>query len=232
MKTYILLVAIAFPLGVSSQAIRQVTDPVVNNQFGYLTQIPPKPAGVVGSVYLNENWNETTLNLKKGIAGVSQLIGINVKLDLKTNGFELLTEKDIKVLTGANVESFVWMNDLPNEEMYINCDQFFFEGTKLIGFGRLIHKGDKLTLIQHVYVDLIQADYNVALDVGSKNHKYIKRDKLYLVKDDQMIPVNKQSISNTMSDKGAQIKKYIKEYHLNIKQEGDIAKLVEYYNSI
>lgn len=233
MKKYIFLIALFYPAFIWAQQGRQITDPVINHQFGYLNQMPLKPAGITGSVYLNEQWKTATLNLKSGVLSVSQLAEVLVKLDLKSNTFELLNGADIKILDGNKVESFSLVDDVhPTDEVFVNCDKFFFEGTKLIGFGRLIHKGDKLSLIQHVYVEFIQADYNVALDVGSRDHKYVKRDKLYFVKDDQMIPVNKQSISNTMSDKGTQIKKYVKEYHVNIKQEGDLAKLVAYYNSI
>src|SRR5215208_1876477 len=102
MKKYLLLAAFIFPVVLSAQGVKNVTDPVVNNQFGYLTQIPPKPAGVVGSVYLNEDWKETKLKLKKEMYGVSQLEGVNMKLDLKTNTLEFQTEKGIKVIGGAN----------------------------------------------------------------------------------------------------------------------------------
>jgi hypothetical protein len=233
MKKIILLVAFNIPLIVWAQGTRQVPDPVVNNQFGYLTQVPPKPADVVGSVYLNENWKEATVNLKKATLGIEKLAGINMKLDLKTNTLELQTDKDIKVLGGSNVESFAWMNDLQSKEVkYVNCDKFSFDGTKLHGFGRVLAEGNKLSLIQHQYLEFIKADYNLALDVGSKDHKYVKREKLYFLKNGQLIPASKKAMQTVMSDKKQEVSKYAKEQKLNLKEESGLAAVVEYYNTL
>jgi hypothetical protein len=233
MKKYLLFAALVFPGILSAQGVKDVTDPVVNNQFGYLTQIPAKPAGVVGSVYLNENWKETTLKLKKETYGVSELEGVKMKLDLKTNTMEFQTDKGIKVIGGANVESFVWKNDLQSDdETYINCDKFSFENTKLLGFAHVISPGKKVSLVQHQYLEFVQADYNVALDVGSKDHKYLKKNKLYLLKDNQLIPVNKKSIAIAMADKKQQIGQYKKDQKLNLKDQQDLVSLIAYYNSL
>jgi hypothetical protein len=233
MKKIVLLVAFNIPLIAWAQGTRQVPDPVVNNQFGYLTQVPPKPANVVGSVYLNEEWKEATVNLKKATLGISQLTGINIKLDLKTNTVELKTDKDVKVLVGSNVESFSWMNDLQSEEVrFINCDKFSFDGTKLQGFGRVVAEGSKISLIEHHYLEFVAADYNLALDVGSKDHKYVKRDKLYFLKNNQLIPANKKSVEIAMADKKKEVREYAKEQKLSFKEEQDLAALIEHYNSL
>jgi hypothetical protein len=233
MKTYILFIVLCLPLIALAQATRQVADPVVNTQFGYLTQIPPKPANVVGSVYLNEDWKESTLNLKKSALGVSQLASINMKLDLKTNTLELQTDKDIKVLGGANVESFAWRNDMrPTEEKFINCDKFSLEGTKLLGFGRIIAEGNKLTLLEHYYLEFVKADYNLALDVGNKDHKFLRRSKLYFLKDNKLFPASRKSVQTVMADKKQLVSQYAKNQKLNLKEARGLASLVNYYNSL
>lgn len=233
MKKFLLLIAFSLPLIIMAQPTRQIPDPVVNNQFGYLTQVPPKPPDVVGSVYLNEGWKKATLNLRKSTLGVAKLVDIDMKLDLKTNTLELLTDKDIKVLGGSNVESFAWMNDPRSTEVkYINCDKFSFDGTKLHGFGRVVAEGNKLSLIEHQYLEFIKADYNVALDVGSKDHKFVKRDKLYFLKDNQLIPASKRSLQAVMVDKKQQVSRYAKEQKLSLKEERDLATLVKYYDSL
>lgn len=233
MKKIIALLLFSTPLLTLAQGARPTADPVVNNQFGYLTQVPPKPANVVGSVYLKENWKQTTLNLKKATLGTQQLVAINMKLDLKTNTFELQTDKDIKVLNGSAVESFVWMDDFQlKEEVYVNCDKFSFEGTKLQGFGRVLSQGEKLSLIQHQYLEIIQADYNMALDVGSKDHKVSKRDKLYFLKDNALIPANKKSFQTLTADKKQEISQYVKSEKLSLKDKQGLSAIVDYYNSL
>jgi len=233
MKKYFLLLALSFPLVVFGQGVKNVTDPVVNNQFGYLTQIPPKPANVVGSVYLNEDWKETTLKLKNETYGVSQLVGVDMKLDLKTNTLEFQTDKGIKVIGGENVERFSWKDNVDSgEQTYLNCDKFSFQDTKLLGFARIVTEGTKISLVQHQYLEIVAAQYNVALDVGNKDHQYIKRDKLYLLKDNKLIAVSKKSISAATADKMQQVGRYKADQKLNLKEPEDLAQLIAYYNSL
>jgi hypothetical protein len=233
MKKFLLLAALSFPVGLLAQGVKNVTDPVVNNQFGYLTQIPQKPAGVMGSVYLNEGWKETTIKLKKETYGVTELVGVNMKLDLKTNTLEFETDKGIKVIGGANVENFVWKDELQfKEQTYLNCDKFSFNDTKLQGFARVVSTGPKLSLVQHQYLEFVQADYNVALDVGSKDHKLVKKEKLYILKDHKLTVANKKSLYTAMADKKQQVNQYKKDQKLNFKEQQDLASLVAYYNSL
>ena len=233
MNKFLLLFAFSTPLIISAQGTRQISDPVVNNQFGYLSQVPPKAPGLVGSIYLNEDWKKATLNLRKTTLNIGKLVDIELKLDLKTNTFELQTDKDVKVLGGSNVESFTWLNDPKSTEVkYINCDKFSFGGTKLEGFGRVVAEGRKLSLIEHHYLEFIKADYNVALDVGSKDHKLVKRAKLYFLKDNQLIPASKRSVQAVMADQEQQVSRYTKEQKLSVKEEQDLATLVRYYDSL
>jgi hypothetical protein len=233
MKKYLLLVILSFSGALWAQGIKNVTDAVVNNQFGYLTQIPPKPAGVVGSVYLNEEWHVTTVKLKKETHGVSQLVGVDMKLDLKANTLEFQTDKGIKVIGGHNVEGFSWKNNTDSrEEIYLNCDKFSFDGTKLLGFARMLTEGARMSLVQHQYLEIVTAQYNVALDVGSKDHQYTKKDKLYLLKDNALISANKKSIIAATADKKEQVEHYKNEHKLNLKDPSDVVDLIAYYNSL
>jgi hypothetical protein len=232
MKLKILLITFLIPFVAKSQNDHQL-DPVVNNQFGHIRQIPLKPPGTTGSVYLNDVWKTTSLKLKTGTLSVGELTNVSVKLDLKTNTFELFVDPEIKVLSGSKVESFTWTNDLQNSESYVNCDRFTLDESKVVGFGRILSQdADGLMLLEHSYVEFIQADYNIALNVGSKDHKYVRKEKLYFVKNNKMIPAGKKSLYEVMADKESAVKKFIKENDLNVKNEGQLAKVVEYYNSI
>ncbi|MEJ7646257.1 MAG: hypothetical protein WKF87_16800 [Chryseolinea sp.] len=233
MKKYLILAALSFPVLLSAQTVNNVTDPVINNQFGYLTQIPVKPANVIGSVYLNEDWKETTVKLKKETHGVFQLVAVKMKLDLKSNMMEFQTDKGIKMIGGANVESFFWKKDLPSEvETYLNCDKFSFGDTKLLGFALVISTGKKIALVQHKYLEFVTADYNVALDVGSKDQKYLKKDKFYLLKNNQLISANNKSVTKAMADKKQLVSQFKRDQKLNLKDQRDLASLISYYNSL
>src|SRR5688500_13412780 len=103
MKFKILLIVFLIPFAANSQNDHQF-DPVVNNQFGHIRQIPLKPPGTTGSVYLNDGWKTSSLKLKTGTLSVGELTNVSVKLDLKTNTFELFVDPEIKVLSGSKVE--------------------------------------------------------------------------------------------------------------------------------
>jgi hypothetical protein len=238
MKFRILLIAFlipffAYPQSIPHPTIPQQLDPIVNNQFGQIRQIPLKPPGTTGSVYLNDGWKTASLKLKTGTLSIGELTNVSVKLDLKTNTFELFVDPEIKVLSGSKVESFTWTDDLQTPVSYVNCERFTLDDTKVVGFGRILSRdADGLILLEHSYIEFMQANYNIAMNVGSKDHKYVKKEKLYFVKNNKMVPAGKKSLYEVMADKESAIKKFIKENDVNVRDAGQLAKVVEYYNSI
>lgn len=224
----LLVVMLLFPFFGFSQQYRNA---VVDN--GMIYSMESRPSGPIGTVYLNDDWKEAVVILKSGaVSGTEKFVDIPVKLDLKTHAFDISTDKGVRVLPGSKVSRFEWFNSFTRQkEVYINCDKFSLDGTKLIGFCKVLSDSG-LMLVERPYIDVIKANYNVQMNVGSKEDRLVKKEKLYLIKDDKMIPYEKKVFFSMLGDKADVVKRYVKENKLNISNQDELKLVVDYYNSI
>ena len=211
-------------------------DAIIDGQSGGIRQLPLKPPGVKGSVYLNEEWQQAGIYLKNtsksADAGAGEMMNVPVKFDLQANQFEINTTAGVKVLPGDRVEKFEWQTaEGLQTEVYINCEQFSYQDTRLIGFCQ-VHSDGKMMLVSRIYIETIKANYNVALSVGNNHDTLVKKEKLCLIKDGKLIDFDKKSLLSQMSDKEKQVNQYVKDNHLKLGKEDHVKQLVEYYNSI
>ena len=213
----------------SGQLTPTVT-PVVD-QFGIIKSIPAKQSQVIGSVYLNDEWLTSNIYLKRGLFPADRIEKVAIKVDLMTNTIELKTEEGIKVLDQAKVDKFEWFNPQTNtREVYINGNHFTLNGTKFDNFCTVY--GNRGRLVKWSYVELQKADYNVALDVGNKEDRFIKKSKFYLLKDNELIELTKKSVYLVMAPKADEIRQFIKKNRVNFTQESDIRSVIDYYDSL
>ena len=210
-----------------SQLTPTVT-PVVD-QFGTVKTTNKDPqADGSKSVYLVDEWVNSNIYLRQA-AGSNMIENIPIKVDLLTNSIELQSPTGVKVLSLSKVDKFEWVNPANGKhEAYTNCGKV--EGGKLSGF--CVVSGDEVKLIRHHHVQVIKPDYNVALDVGSKEERTIKKTTLYLVKNQRFVEYSKRSVYALMEDKQRQVKDFVKKNKLNLNEEADLNTLVDYYNSI
>ena len=105
-----------------------------------------------------------------------------------------------------------------------------FNGTKFDNFCTVY--GSRARLVKQSYVELQKADYNLALDVGNKQDRFIKKSKFYLVKDDELIELTKKSVYIVMASKAAEIREFIKKKRINFTEERDLRSVIDYYDSL
>jgi hypothetical protein len=204
--------------------------PVVD-QFGIIKAIPAKPLNPQGSVYLNDEWLSSNIYLKRGLFATDKIEQIPIKVDLMTNSIELKTKEGIKVLHHAKVDRFEWFNPKTNtNEVYINGNNFTLNGTQFNNFCSVY--GDRATLVKYSYVEVHKADYNVALDVGNKQDRLLKKSKFYLLKDKELIEVSKKSLCVVMAEKADEIKEFIKKNRVDFGREQDLRSIIDYYDSL
>jgi len=69
---------------------------------------------------------------------------------------------------------------------------------------------------------------------ASTDGVYSNRDAYYLYKDSQMLPLNlnKNSILKLLADKSSDVNAYADSQKVNFEQEGDLIKLLNYYNTL
>lgn len=211
--------------------MNQGNTPIID-QHGNLREKRVQPSEATGSVYLNEEWMVATLYLFPGKLLVDTLKDVSIRLDIKTNEIDVKAQNKTKVLEGSKVQKFEWVDSKTGQhQTYVNCSKFTFGQTKLLGFCK-VSPGKKIQLAKHTSVSLIKADYNVALDVGNKNDRFVQTSEMYFIKDNKMYEASKKNLYTLIPENQADVKKYLKEKDVSFGNEQDLNLLIDYCNSL
>lgn len=192
--------------------------------------LPMRPGTLIGDFYLDNKWNRSTLLL---YAGDKLLEGYLTRFDLKEQHLEIKLDKSIKILDIRKIRSIVWRDSLTNKiSYYVNAGDFVSHETKLLGLLEVLVDG-KLPLMKHTSVAIKRADYNVALDVGSKDDRVLKKEILYFSRESSLYEIkNKKSLGSAFLDRQEQVDVFIRNNKLSFSNERDLITLFEYYNSL
>ncbi len=194
---------------------------------GFVTQLPPAKHEAKGDVYLNSEWTLADITL---VNAETTLSGYFARVDLSTNDLELKVKDQIKVLIAAKVQSFV-LNDVSQGRVkYVNGHDYTFDETKVDGFLRVIEDGE-WKLFEKTSLKLVKANYVASLDAGVREDRLIKDKVYYLANGDRLYEVRSSAkkFASQFGEKYDDLMKYIKENKLNLKQEDDLKKLMQFF---
>jgi len=192
--------------------------------------LPLAPPKVEGDAYLNRSYDLFVFQLYDG----KILERYAAKLDLKLNEFDIITKQGIRVLKGNLVKSFIFFDSVTRvQSNYVNVKEWNFEGDKsFTGFFQILSEGD-ITLVKRNDVIFKKADFHPALNVGSKDHRYIKKEFLYYVQDGKVVELPaKRALIKIFGDKENELTEYVANNHLNLSKENDLVSLFNLYNKV
>ncbi|WP_435263749.1 hypothetical protein [Tenacibaculum sp. nBUS_03] len=171
---------------------------------------------VKGSFYLFNSWNNSSTILSK--TGKKYYIN-NINFDLDEEKFLSEISKD-SVYIYQNIESIT-----VNKRLFININEQYFE--KIVD--------GKLSVIKKYSGKLKKPVTNKMTNQQVKPAEYIKIINYYTYIDNQKlekIKLKKSNISKLINDKKGQINAYIKKNKLSYKEESDVIKIINFYNSL
>ncbi len=197
-------------------------------QSGSIQGLPSQPAGIIGDVYLTDQFQQASFILYKDKKSVN---GYNSKYDIHRNEFNLITQQGMRVLNGDLVTSAVCLDSLTETPHYLFNGKEFksSSGAPYSGFFELLSEGE-MPLLKKTEVEFIKANFSPALNVGSKDHKYIKKHSFYFLREGVLQIVPKKKFFSIFGDKEKAIEEYAKE--LKLRNEKDLTKIFDYFNSI
>jgi hypothetical protein len=114
---------------------------------------------------------------------------------------------------------------------YVNANSFK-NSLKINGFLEVLEEGS-FSLLMQTKVELVQANYNVALDVGSKDHQVVKTKVYYIANDADALQViaNRKKMNHAFKEAFQfEISKQLDELDTNLKKENDLVSLVRNLN--
>lgn len=222
-KMYVILTLSVVCFCAKGQAIR--SDYVIDRNSGGFNELQVKPE-TIESVYITDDWNTGTVLLKSGEA----IPNFPIKYDLKNNVLEIKTESGIKIAGFTKLKGF--------EVDRVMVKQTFFNAAELnipdlTGLVEELVK-DKVSLYSKPYLEVLPSNYNPALNVGSRNDTFIKKEKIFLVRDNAVTDVTKsgKKILGMFGERSKAVEQFVKENNLSYKNKEDLKKIVEKYNEL
>jgi len=195
------------------------------------------PAGnVVGDVYVDTVWQAGNVKFYGKPNGVSDsLKGVPIRLDLMANEVEIRAgASDIRVAKAPAVR-YVDVNNRSGtgSNRYINVREYRGEADALSGFFEQVMTG-KIDLLQHPSVYVQRANFNAALNVGTKDDQIIKKADWYVAQNKRAIRFSpgKKALLELMSDRKDQIEAYLKSNRPDLKTRSGLLAVVAYYNGL
>jgi hypothetical protein len=188
------------------------------------SEIPLATPSIIGSTYLDENWQKAEIVLKNGMI----ITDFPVKVEIEQANIEIQYDNEVKFLNIRQVDHVNLVDELNHTRRTVKkANDFTFNNVPLKGIV-MIDSGELYNAIKHFYIEFLQANYNVAMDVGSKDHRKIKREKLYLAQGTRLIQIkgsNKKIVKQLGSDEEKAIA-LVKTHKLDLSREADLVKFV------
>ena len=192
----------------------------------------PLPEGkVVGDTYIDTHWRNANVMLFEK----EKLIeGFPMRYDIHLDELEFKGKSGIKVLAGSKVKSFVWADSISRTPAYfINGKSFRNEDdVPFTGFFEVLEEGS-VPLLKRTYISVRKADYNVAMNVGSRDDKILKKNKYYVLRENRLVelPASRKKFLSFFND-NSRLDEYIRENGLSVTDEHDLKLIMSRYNSV
>ncbi|GEM_PF-1529814 len=197
---------------------------------GYLLYgIPETSGGTVGDAYLNSDWKKATLKF----SGNEKEFNIQqCKINLYSNQIEVNYHNAIMAIDGSKVERFILEKGEATQRVFLNASAYKIVGITQVGFLEELVIGNTF-LFRKVRVIVKRPDYNIQLNVGSKNTKIVKEKTLCFAKGTELINVKsmkRKNLASFFGDFSPAIDKFIRGNSFKWSVEEDVILIFKYYN--
>jgi hypothetical protein len=197
---------------------------ITGGQNTLKSEIPLATPSIIGSTYLEDDWQKAEIVLKNGLV----IDDFPVKVEIEQANIEIRYNGEVKFLNIKQVDYINLVESHSGKKNIIKkASDFTFNDTPLKGLV-MVDSGARYNIVKHFYIEFLQSNYNVAMDVGSKDHRKIKRSKLYLAQGPKLILVkgsNKKIVEQLGQDKENALA-IIKTHKLSLSREADLTAFV------
>jgi hypothetical protein len=201
------------------------------NNTDLLYGIPLPEGKVIGDIYLDTHWKNSTILLYDK----DKLIeGYPARYDIYLDELEIMGKNGVKVLKGSQVRSFVWADSITRTPVYfVNAKDYRNEdNVEFTGFFQVLSDGS-MPLFKKTTIDIKKADYNIQLNVGSHDDKILKKNKFYAVKGKHVvgIPASRKKFLTLFEGNSESVEQLIKDNNLTTSKEEHLEVIFQHYNS-
>ncbi len=192
-----------------------------------LEKYKTKTAETKGVYFYNKEWQDADIIMFSG----DKLENFPVRYNLGKNILEIKSEDIVKVISIGQIKEIHFHDKFKNE---ILKNTVLYKNNEGVGFFTVLSEGNKI-LLKKTYLEVIEPNYVNALDVGEQERKIVQRAKYYIAdRDNEVIQIkkNKRFVLKLLNDRAEDIKKYMSQNKLSVKNENDLIEIFNYYNTI
>lgn len=189
------------------------------------TEIPLAAPSIIGSTYLDDNWQNARITLRGGAVVES----CPIRVEIEQANVEIKFKGEIKYLNLSKVDFINTVDANGIQSVIRSAKQYTVDDVPLEGIVSVEHIGKEYGVIKHFYIEVLLANYNVAMDVGSKDHRIVKKERIYISQNSKLFSVkgsDKKLISKLGLDKKKTLQ-LIKDNNLNLSNQADLIAFVK-----
>ena len=212
----------------------RTTSDLLNNDYATASRprIDPRYEGYRGTPFLVPNWEKGELWMVDG----KRIKDVPMKYDaLHKEVWIMRSPTDSIVVNADQLRGFRLFNaDRSSSYPFLRVQGLKAEnGDLLNGFLLVLHEG-KATLMKYVNKEIMPADFKDQYSTGRRYDQFVDRSSYYLrLKGGgvQRIKPNARSVADAFGNKEALIREYIKQENIDLKNDGDLVKVVRYFDA-
>ena len=201
------------------------------NHRNFFTELPVKKGETLGSEYFRDEWMIGDLMTSDS----TRLEDLSLKYNVSDNLLEIKVDEEIKVIPYEKVTAFYLNDPLKSKPVVFVSSEVLKEKKNVInGFYELVYDGP-VDLLQKYKVEVVEASYNVAMDVGSKSDKLVQKSEFFVSTKSALEPLernNSKFVAQLDKEKEEELLSFIKTHKLKLKKKEDLIKIFEYYQTI
>ncbi len=195
-----------------------------------IDELPIPPPKLEGSLYLFDDWITGDVFLKNN----KVLKGYPIRYDLKNQLLEINASGEIKVCQLPLLKSFAYKEPIGDSIFYHNTSEvnnITYDLPK--GVCQILLDG-KIKLVKYEYIEIKEATYNVALSMGERNDKALKKSKIFALVNDNVFAVKGSIKKNEtlFKDNLKEIENFVKKNKLKLKNESHLIRIFQFYQEL
>jgi hypothetical protein len=198
---------------------------IAGSQNTLKTSVPLAEPAVVGSTYVDDEWQTAELLLQNG----TRIPDLSIRIEIEHGNIEIDYNGQIKYLNLKGADSLKLQSGTKHDALVVRLAAEFttHEGTPLKGVV-ILYPGPKYSLAKNYYIEFRASNYNVAMDIGSREHRNLKKERLFLSRGDTLIDVSgsNKKIAGRMGSDASNVLAIAKEKKLKLSREADLKTLV------
>lgn len=240
---YITILAVIFSCSIAQVALAQALsgmdaqtniNTLGNNDLnGIVRKFDTRYQGIMGSPFLFNYWNTGSITLANG----KLITNVPLKIDLYGNQVIAKRQSGDSIIVNSNTIQKVLLTDVITGKKYA-----FHKLSTLTGqnsslqeiYVDVLHEG-KYILVAERKKKLVKADYEGAYSTGKAYDEFINEASYFVKKPDQSmdkIKLTKKSIIDLFPDHQQALKSFIAKESIDFKNEGQVAQIFQYYETL